>query len=104
MFTALLVITLAAATPAIAEPVTTDGQVRMTPAQIRAYNAALPSDHPNYIRCERLGETGSLVKRRSVCRTNAEWKRVEEAGNRDARETDEAMHKGWSSSFEPPGT
>jgi hypothetical protein len=104
MFIAWLVIPLAAAAPTIGGPVASDGQVRMTAAQIRQYNADLPPDHPNYIRCERLGETGSLVRRRSVCRTNAEWKRVEEAGNRDARETEDALRKGWSSSFEPKGT
>ncbi len=74
----------------------TTGPTKMNAAEIRAYNANLSRDHPNYIRCERVGETGSLVRQRSVCRTNEEWRRVEDAGNREAREATEGLQRGWS--------
>ncbi len=108
MFTTLLVFTLSAAAPAVAEPELVHGPIKMTPAQIREYNSKLAPDHPNYIRCVRLSQIGSLVRRRSVCRTNQEWASIEANGNRDARESVEAFQKGWSNSFEPneaqPGT
>ena len=66
---------------------TTSGPVTMTAAEIRRYNASLDRSHPAYIRCERILETGSLVKKRTSCRTNAEWRRVQDVGNQDARET-----------------
>ncbi len=76
------------------------GAVRMKASEIAAYNANLTRDHPNYILCVNSEKTGSLVKKK-VCRTNQEWARLAEAGNRDARETAETMNKGWSHSFEP---
>lgn len=74
--------------PAAAGPVVT-GPILMTTSEIRAYNATLTPDHPNYIRCVRDAETGSLVKRTrtKVCRTNQEWARLETNGNDNARDT-----------------
>lgn len=95
MLTALLFLTLANA-PAIAEPELTSGPIKMTASEIRAYNATLPRDHPNYIRCAKVEETGSLVRRKTTCRTNAEWRRVEDGGNTEAREAVEGLQKGWS--------
>lgn len=80
---------------AIAPPVTT-GPTKMTAAEIREYNSHLAREHPNFIRCARVEETGSLVRRRPVCRTNEEWRRIEDGGNRDAREAVEGLQKGWS--------
>lgn len=37
--------------------------------------------------CRRYAETGSFVRRTKVCRTQAEWRRIEE----DARETGREM-------------
>ena len=59
----------------------------MSASEIRAYNASLTRDDPAYIRCVRTLETGSLVKKVTSCRTNAEWSRVNEIGNQDARDT-----------------
>lgn len=92
MLTVALGLLLTAASPAAV----TTGPTKMTAAEIRAYNADLSRDHPNYIRCERVGETGSLVRKRSVCRTNEEWGRVDDAGNREAREATEGLQRGWS--------
>ena len=81
MLSTLLAVALSqAATPAA----TLDGPITMSRAQIRDYNATLPRDHPNYIRCLRQLDTGSLVRKTTTCRTNAEWRRVELIANDDA--------------------
>lgn len=98
MFTAAIAFTLSVAAPVVAQPEYIQGPVKMTPKQIREYNSRLRPDHPNYIRCKRTEETGSLVRRRPVCRTNEEWSRIEDGGNRDAREAVESLQKGWTDS------
>jgi hypothetical protein len=47
-------------------------------------NGKLARDDPNYVRCRQIGETGSLVRKQKICRTNAEWKRASENGARTA--------------------
>ena len=66
----------------------------MSSAEIRARNAKLAPDTPAYIRCVQTQATGSLVKKRAACRTNASWRRVDELGNRNAREFVDDMTKG----------
>lgn len=97
MIVSLVAVILASAAPATTEPELISGPIKMSAKEIRAYNAMLPSDHPNYIRCARVEETGSLVKKKSVCRTNQEWARLDTAGNREAREVVENLQKGWTS-------
>lgn len=64
----------------------------MTRAEkIRENNAKLPHDDPAYIRCVREEETGSLIKARAICRTNAEWRRTDDIGNNNARGFVDAM-------------
>lgn len=84
----LATILVLASAPAAAAPVIT-GPILMKASEIRAYNATLTPDHPNYIRCVRDAETGSLVKRSraKVCRTNQEWARLDANGNENARDT-----------------
>ena len=87
ILTAILILTSA---PAAADtPPLITGPIKMKQSEIRAYNATLTPDHPNYIRCVRDAETGSLVKRSraKVCRTNQEWARFEANGNENARDT-----------------
>jgi hypothetical protein len=96
MLAVVIALTLANAGTALAEPEVIQGPVLMKPAEIRAYNSRLTPDHPNYIRCSRVEETGSLVRKSKVCRTNQEWDRIESAGNREARETTENLQKGWT--------
>jgi hypothetical protein len=64
---------------------------RMTPSAIRAHNTGLARKDPNYIRCVRQDETGSLVKKTVSCRTNAQWDAAFKDGNDNAHETYEAM-------------
>ncbi|MEY4237541.1 MAG: hypothetical protein RL339_142 [Pseudomonadota bacterium] len=94
---ALATILILASAPATAEVPLITGPIVMKQSEIRAYNARLAPDHPNYIRCARDGETGSLVKAKRVCRTNQEWDRIDAAGNNVAREAVESMQKGWTS-------
>ena len=82
--------------------VTGDGRA-MTRAEIREYNAKLERDHPAYIRCIRTLDPGSLVKKTTQCRTNAEWRRTDAIANDDARETGERMaSQSWRTSDDPP--
>lgn len=41
---------------------------------------------PNAKRCRSAPVTGSLVRGKKVCRTNAEWEQLAETGNRDAQD------------------
>lgn len=91
----LLTIGLLVAAPAIetsterAPP--TQPPSEMTNAEIKAYNEGLVQTHPYYIKCRKIEEIGSLVKKARVCRTNDQWKQAWAQGNQDARDTAEAM-------------
>ncbi|AJA10477.1 hypothetical protein SKP52_18035 [Sphingopyxis fribergensis] len=63
----------------------------MTPTEIKAYNEGLPQTHPYYIKCRKMLEIGSLVKKNRTCYTNEKWKEVIAQGNQNARDTAEAM-------------
>jgi hypothetical protein len=43
------------------------------------------SDPDQAIKCRKVEVTGSLVKKGKVCRTIAEWKKIQANGNRTAR-------------------
>ena len=64
---------------------------KMSQSEIRAHNAGLARKDPNFIRCVSSEDTGSLVRRRVSCRTNAAWALADEIGNQDARDTYQAM-------------
>lgn len=72
---------LALAAPALA-------QQPAAPSAQPATEAATPpvKSDPNAIRCRRVDVTGSLVKKYKVCKTNAEWNRLTDGGNRVARQ------------------
>lgn len=74
----------------------------MSGAEIDAYNEGRTAADPDYIRCRRIEQVGSLVKKLRVCNTNAEWRRITDKGNQDARDTMENVARGWSVSREPP--
>lgn len=63
----------------------------MTSTEIFLYNKELGTTHPLFIRCRKLLETGSLVKKARVCRTNEGWKQSFAQGNANARDSVEAM-------------
>ena len=91
MLAATIAMILANSSSAAASLELTSGPIKMTGSQIREYNSHLDRDHPNYIRCVRVEETGSLVRKRPVCKTNQQWGDVDEAGNREARDIADAM-------------
>lgn len=64
---------------------------QMSSSEIRAHNANLEASDPNFIRCERVGQMGSLIQRRRDCRTNAQWDAAFIIGNDNVRETADAM-------------
>ena len=39
---------------------------------------------PNYMRCRKILETGSLVKKQRICKTNAEWAKTNDEMQRNA--------------------
>lgn len=51
-----------------------------------ASTSAAPDDEAEQqIRCRRIAITGSLVRRERVCKTVAEWRRLSDRGNDNAR-------------------
>jgi hypothetical protein len=89
---------LVMAQAAVAEaPVLSSGPHEMSRSQIRAYNSRLSRDDPAYIRCRTEEETGSLVRAHSTCRTNAEWRRVEDRNNDEARDMVDHVNTSGSS-------
>lgn len=99
----ILLMALPAASAAASE---TEAPLARTPsemsgAEIDAYNQGRAANDPDYIRCRRIEQVGSLVKKLRVCNTNAEWRRVTEKSSQDARDTMEVMARGWSNSKEP---
>ena len=92
----LLILAMAQAAGAEAPAVST-GPHEMTRSQIRAYNSRLSREDPAYIRCKTEEETGSLVRAHSTCRTNAEWRRVEDQNNADARDMVDRVNTSGSS-------
>jgi hypothetical protein len=92
MFATAIALLLSSGTTAAAPaPELISGPIKMTASEIRAYNAKLPRDHPNYIRCTKVEATGSLVKKNASCRTNQQWAAADEAGNREARDIADRM-------------
>ena len=61
--------------------------------------AKLDRKDPNYVRCVSQVETGSLVKKRRICHTNAEWSQIDAAGSRDAEDIQGRTRQG----FDPNG-
>ena len=87
----------AASGAATGEPVISKGSTAMTASEIRAYNANYKRNDPQFIRCERSLVTGSLVKKHTSCRTNAEWQSKDDLGNKEARDfIDDAKMGGTS--------
>jgi hypothetical protein len=91
MFSAILLALSAQAAPAAAtadipEPNPSD----MSKSEIREHNAKLTRTHRYYIRCVKAADTGSLVARKPVCRTNERWALLERAGSAQAREMADA--------------
>ena len=101
-------VVLSAALPAAAQdraPLSgAQSAVRMTATEIADYNAALAPTDPGFIKCVRMENPGSMVKRR-VCRTNADWNQRADTASQEARDiVDRIQLHGSSYPEEPPGS
>ena len=63
----------------------------MTSSEIKAHNEGLPPTHPYFVKCRKIEEIGSLVKKARVCHTNEQWKQLWVQGNQDSRDTMDAF-------------
>lgn len=90
---AITIVALSLAVPAYA---LTMQQTATEPAPAATTSAEPvdPNDPNQRVRCRLVEVTGSLVKRGRVCRTVAEWRRITENGNYNARKmVDESTSK-----------
>lgn len=88
----LIALAAAAATiPAAELPVLDKDPTRMSQSEIRAFNKGRAATDPDFIRCVRREETGSLVRRSFTCHTVSQWAAMDRQGNQNARDTFEAM-------------
>lgn len=79
---------------ALTAPVTAVAAIdpkKMSQSEIRAHNAKLARTDPNFIRCVRSAEVGSLVARNYSCRTVEQWHKSDLAGNDEARRVRDEM-------------
>lgn len=87
-----------------AEPANPHVAIRMTPTEISAHNASLAPADPQFIKCVRAENPGSMVKRR-VCRTNADWTQRADIASREARDiVDSIQLHGSTRGQEPVGS
>lgn len=59
--------------------------IAATPAISKETAETTASDPDQAIKCRKVEVTGSLLKKGKVCRTIAEWKKIQANGNRTAR-------------------
>lgn len=91
MLTSLLfALAAGAAAPAALPPLTRDPHT-MSQSEIRAYNVGRVRTDPDFIRCVRAEETGSLARKTFSCQTNAQWAQADQIGNQNARDTYQSM-------------
>jgi hypothetical protein len=95
MMTSLLFALAAAAAEPAALPVAPAPLLQnprtMSQSEIRAYNTGREKSDPDFIRCVKREETGSLARKTFSCHTNAQWAQADRVGNQNARDTYEAM-------------
>lgn len=84
-------VSAAAPEPAADRTPPTQPPSEMTNAEIKAYNEGLAMTHPYYIKCRKIDQVGSLVKKARVCRTNEQWKESWVKGNQNSRDVADAM-------------
>ncbi|MEI6640705.1 MAG: hypothetical protein WCL10_01625 [Novosphingobium sp.] len=77
--------------PATDLPALDKDPTAMSQSEIRAFNKGRSANDPDYIRCRRTEETGSLVRKTFICHTTSQWASMERQGNQNARDTYEAM-------------
>jgi hypothetical protein len=71
---------------------------KMSPSEIQESNKGLEPSDPAYIKCKRVGETGSLAGKKRVCRSNAQWEAMANSANRETRDMIEGMARSGGTS------
>jgi hypothetical protein len=90
----LFALAAAAATTAVSAtelPALEKDPTAMSQSEIRAFNKGRSVNDPDFIRCRRSEETGSLVHKTFTCHTMSQWAAMERQGNQTARDAYEAM-------------
>lgn len=80
-----------AAVPAADLPALEKDPTAMSQSEIRAFNKGRTINDPDFIRCRKSEDTGSLVHRTFTCHTMSQWASMERQGNQNARDALEAM-------------
>jgi hypothetical protein len=75
-----------AATPPAQLPALDKDPSAMSQSEIRAFNKGRSVNDPDYIRCRRSEETGSLIRKTLTCHTTSQWAAMERQGNQAARD------------------
>lgn len=72
-------------------------------AQVAA-TAAVPEDPDQQIKCKKFAAVGSIIRKVKVCKTLAEWRRSQQAGNDAARSIvgENVCSGGECRGYEPP--
>ena len=63
----------------------------MSKSEIAAFNTKVGSRHPYYIRCRKVADTGSNVRKIRTCKTQEEWKLAANEGNQQSRDFIESL-------------
>ncbi|MBX9883699.1 MAG: hypothetical protein K2X68_01875 [Novosphingobium sp.] len=87
----LFALAAAAAAPAADLPALEKDPTAMSQSEIRAFNKGRTLSDPDFIRCRKSEDTGSLVRRTFTCHTMSQWAAMERQGNQNARDALEAM-------------
>lgn len=88
---ALAAAAAAATVPAADLPALEKDPTAMSQSEIRAFNKGRSANDPDFIRCRRNEETGSLVRKSFTCHTTSQWASMDRQGNQNARDAYEAM-------------
>jgi hypothetical protein len=94
MLKTMVALTLIVSTAAMAAPDPAADRApptRPPSDEIKAFNEGLAMTHPYYIKCRKIDQVGSLVKKARVCRTNEQWKEAWVKGNQNSRDVADAM-------------
>jgi hypothetical protein len=73
-------------------------------AQVATAPATVSSDPDQQIKCKKFAAVGSIIRKVKVCKTLAEWRRAQQAGNDAARAIvgENVCSGGECRGYEPP--
>lgn len=88
---ALAAVAATTAVPTSELPALDKDPTAMSQSEIRAFNKGRSVNDPDFIKCRKTEETGSLVHKTFICHTMSQWAALERQGNQVARDAYEAM-------------